>query len=91
MKPKTYQVINEDGDILYALTLEKGNDDALFPISNELIGIQNLENNNFHYAIKSLNSDFKSDYLYKEFSTLHEGLIKARRYSEDAGEHKGIL
>lgn len=47
-----------------------------------------MENNNFHYAIKSLNSDFKSDYFYKEFSTLHEGLIKARRYSEDAGEHK---
>lgn len=88
MKPVTYQVINDDGKIIYKLTNKKANNETFFPLSDELIGIQNLEKNNFYYAVMSLTSDYKTDYVYKQFSTLQNGFIKAQRYSENDGKLK---
>lgn len=84
----TYQVIDEDGNILYSITPKKHIDKPVFPISKTLIGIKNFENDNYSYAIKSLTSDFQSDYIYKEFGTLQNDFIKARRYSEEDGKLK---
>lgn len=88
MKPKTYQVMDEDGKIIYSQTLKKPISDPLFPISKELVGIKNFENDNSNYAVKSIISDFQSEHIYKQFGSLNNGFIKAQRYSEQDGKLK---
>ena len=88
MKPTTYKVMNEDGTIIYSHTFKKHISDAIFPISNEVIGLKDFEKDNSYYAVKSLISDFQSHYIYKKFGTLQNGFIKAQRYSEEDGKFK---
>lgn len=88
MKPSIYKVMDGDGEIIYSLTTQKYQTDAIFPISNNLIGIKNLENDSYRYAIEGLNSDLKTDYVYRKFGALNEGLIKAQRYSDEFGKLK---
>jgi len=86
---KLHKIMDEDGAIIYSTTLNKYITKPIFPISKELIGIKNLKDEkNAKYAVKSLTSNFKSNYIYKRFSKLNNGLIKAIRYSEEAGKDK---
>ncbi|MBB3123298.1 hypothetical protein FHS04_000795 [Mesoflavibacter sabulilitoris] len=85
----TFKIMNENGQIIFSVISKNGVQDPILPISNELIGIKNLDDKySKYYAIKSLVSDFKSDYNYKKFKKLKNGFIKAFRYSETEGKNK---
>lgn len=83
-----YNIMNQDGEKVYSITLDKLIKDPIYPISNELIGIKDFENENSKYAVKSLNSNFRTDYIYNKFRSLKNGFIKARRYSKEEGKYK---